>query len=106
MVEGKTRICASRRLRSRGLFHCSGLIGALVLMFVSAYCGLSGTNALAQIRAQIGLTQYHNHILKLEWYAGAWCALAFALPFIAAILLGMGKRTTDAESSSYAVRLL
>jgi len=67
------------------------LILAIALMFGSAICGLLYMNAVGKISAWIGLPEYEAYIPRLQWYAGLWSGLAVIFPFLAALLLGLGK---------------
>ena len=67
------------------------LILAIALMFGSAICGLLYMDAVGKISAWIGRPEYEGYIPRLRWHAGLWSGLAVSFPFLAALLLGLGK---------------
>ena len=67
------------------------LILAIALMFGSAICGLLYIDAAGKISAWVGLPEYEGYIPRLRWLAGLWSGLALSSPFLAALLLGLGK---------------
>jgi hypothetical protein len=84
------------------------LLLALACMLASAYCFFGWMSAAGRISGWIGLPQYASQIPRLESQARLWSAMAIALPFVAALLLSIGKRaagvqrgTDSAASLSY-----
>jgi predicted cobalt transporter CbtA len=67
------------------------LLGALVLMFVSAYSIFTYYAIGANVGDRIGFPQFAAQIPKLEAEGLWWGRLGIALPFLAALLLGFGK---------------
>ncbi|MGH9745325.1 MAG: hypothetical protein ACRD59_04360 [Candidatus Acidiferrales bacterium] len=67
------------------------LLGALALMFCSAYSILTFYIIGFNVSGWIGLPQYAARIPKLETEAAWWGKVGVALPFIAALLLGFGR---------------
>jgi len=47
--------------------------------------------AVGKISAWIGLPEYEVYVPRLQWYAALWSGLAVIFPFLAALLLGLGK---------------
>lgn len=70
------------------------LLPALACMLASAYCLFGWMSAVGRISGWIGLPQYVPQIARLESQARLWSALAIVLPFVAALLLGFGKRAS------------
>ena len=83
------------------------LLMAVVLMFASAICGLLYMDAVGKISGWIGVPglEYEGQVPRLQWYAGLWSGLALVFPFLAALLLGLGKRAgpSHAETSHASV---
>jgi len=83
------------------------LILAVVLMFASAICGLLYMDAVGKISGWIGVPglEFEGKVSRLQWYAGLWSGLALIFPFLAALLLGLGKgtRPSHAETSRTSV---
>jgi len=67
------------------------IIIATALMFASAICGLLYINAVGEISGWVGLPEYEGYVPRLQWYAGLWSGLAVIFPFLAALILGLGK---------------
>jgi hypothetical protein len=67
------------------------VILAIVLMAASAVCGFLYFDAVGKISGWIGLPQYEGYIPSVQRYATLWSSLALALPFLAALLLGLGR---------------
>jgi hypothetical protein len=69
------------------------LILAIALMFGSAICSLLYMDAVGKISGWIGVPgpEYEGQVPRLRWYAGLWSGLALIFPFLAALLLGLGK---------------
>ena len=78
------------------------LLFALVLMFGSAICGLLYMDAVGKISGWRGVhgSEYEGQIPRLQWYAGLWSGLALIFPFLAALLLGLGKGTGPSRSQT------
>jgi len=74
------------------------LLLALVCMLASAYCFFGWMGAVGRISGWIGLPQYEPQIPRLETQARVWLALAFTLPFVAALVLSFGKRAAEEQS--------
>src|SRR6266851_3430906 len=70
------------------------LFFALGLMLVSAYSFVRWTGSVASIGAWIGLPEYEPRIPRLQIQARILSGLAIALPFVAAFVLGLGKKTS------------
>jgi len=66
------------------------LLGALALMFVSAYSILKFYSIGSNVSGWIGLPQYAAQIPQIEAEARWWGRLGGVLPFLAAFLLGFG----------------
>jgi|SRR6267142_1317239 len=64
---------------------------ALALMFASAMCGLLYLDAAGKISGWIGLHEYEVFVPRLQWQARLWIGLAVTFPFLAALMLGLGK---------------
>src|SRR6266446_4744205 len=81
------------------------LILAIALMFGSAIFGLLYMDAVGKISGWIGVPgpEYDGQVPRLQWYAGLWSSLALIFPFLAALLLGLGKGAgpSHAETRSY-----
>ena len=75
------------------------VLGALALMFASAYSIFKFYDIGANVGDRIGFPQFAVQIPKLEAEGLWWGRLGIALPFLAALLLGFGKedviRTVD-----------
>jgi hypothetical protein len=67
------------------------LLLAIVLMFASAICALLYLDAVGKISGWIGLPEYEGYLPSLQWHARLWSGLAVLFPFLAALLLGLGK---------------
>ncbi len=70
---------------------------ALASMLSSAYCFFGWMGAVGRISGWIGLPEYEPRIPRLEIQANVWSALAIALPFVAALLLSVGKRAAGVQ---------
>jgi len=68
------------------------VLTAIALMFGSACFAGLWMNAIGRVSGWIGLPQYESQIPKLQWYGTLWESLAIALLFIAAFVLGLGRR--------------
>jgi len=73
------------------------LLPALACTLASAYCFFGWMSAVGRVSGWIGLPQYAPEIPRLESQAKLWSALAIALPFVAALLLSLGKRASDQQ---------
>ena len=71
------------------------LLGALGLMFMSAWCGLLWIDVVGRMSGWIGLPEYEGQIPRLHSFGTLWSILATTLPFLAALLLGIGERTAS-----------
>jgi hypothetical protein len=71
------------------------LLGALVLMLVSAYSIFTYYAIGANVGDWIGFPQFATQIPKLEAEGLWWGRLGIALPFLAALLLGFGRDEVD-----------
>ena len=67
------------------------LLLAIVLVFVSAICALLYLDAVAKISGWIGLHEYKGFVPRLQLYARLWLGLAVIFPFLAALILGLGR---------------
>ena len=67
------------------------LILAIALMVTSAICGFLYMDAVARISGWTGLPEYEGYIPNLQKSAALWSGLAVIFPFLAALLLGVGK---------------
>jgi hypothetical protein len=76
------------------------LLGALALMFGSAYSILRFFVAVDAVSNWIGLPQYAGQIPKIEAEGMRWGKLGVVLPFVAAFLLGFGRDEADARLGS------
>jgi len=74
------------------------LVLAIAMMLASAICGFFYMDAVGKISGWIGLPQYEGYVPRLQWYAGLWSGLAVLFPFLAALLLGIGKDTGSRQS--------
>ena len=70
------------------------IIGAVALMFGSAYSAMRLMAIAAAESGWIGLPQHAAQIPGLETQAKLWQTFAVALPFLAAALLAFGKTST------------
>jgi hypothetical protein len=68
------------------------------MMFGSACFAGLWMNVVGRVSGWTGLPQYASQILKLQWYGIVWESLAIALLFIAAFVLGPGKRVPSDEA--------
>ena len=52
-------------------------------------------DAVGKISGWTGVhgSEYEGQIPRLQWYVGLWSGLALIFPFLAALLLGLGKGT-------------
>ena len=77
------------------------LILAIALMFASAICCLLYMDGVGKISGWIGLPQYESYVPTLQRHATLWSGLAVIFPFLAALLLGLGKAAgqNQAETS-------
>ena len=69
---------------------------AVALMLASAYCFLVWIGSVASISGWIGLPEYESRIPRLQIQAKVWSGLVIALPFVAAFILGLGRRSMGA----------
>jgi hypothetical protein len=76
------------------------LLLSAALMFVSAYSVFGWMGAVGRIGGWTGLPQYQAEIPRLRNQAKVWSALAIALPFVAALLLGFGTRPSGVSTRS------
>ena len=67
------------------------LLLAIALMFASAICALLYLGAVGRISGWIGLHEYEGFVPRLQWYARLWLGLAVVFPFLAALILGLGR---------------
>jgi hypothetical protein len=67
------------------------LIPAIALMFASAISFLLYVDAVGKISAWIGLPEFESYVPRLQRHAMLWSGLAVIFPFLAALLLGLGK---------------
>jgi hypothetical protein len=65
---------------------------ALALMFTSAYSITRWVGAVGAISGWVGLPQYAASSRMLQMEIQWWKALALALPFLAALVLGLGAQ--------------
>ena len=81
------------------------LILAIALMFTSAICGLLYMDAVGKISGWIGLPEYESYVPRFQNHAMLWSGLAVIFPFLAALLLGLGKgaEPSHAETSRTSV---
>jgi hypothetical protein len=56
--------------------------------------------AVGSISGWIGLPQYAPQIPRLEIQARIWSGLAITLPFVAALLLGVGRKAPGVQHST------
>jgi hypothetical protein len=61
-------------------------------MFASAICALFYMDAVGRISGWIGVPEYEAYVPHLQMRAALWSGLAIMFPFVAALLLGLGKR--------------
>jgi hypothetical protein len=73
------------------------LVGALALMFGSAYSIFKSYAIRAAMGGVIGLPQYAARIPGFAAEAMWWGRLGAALPFVAALLLGIGRDRVDGK---------
>jgi hypothetical protein len=77
------------------------LLVALALMFTSAYSITRWVGAVGAISGWVGLPQYAASSRMLQMEVQWWKALALALPFVAALVLGLGAQgSTGPDGSS------
>ncbi len=67
------------------------LILAIALMLASAVCCLLYMDAVGKISGWIGLPEYEGYVPRLQRHATLWSGLAVVFPFVAALLLALGK---------------
>lgn len=60
-------------------------------MLASALCGLLYIRDVGTVSGWVGLPGYESYIPRLQKYAELESGLALILPFLAALLLGLGK---------------
>jgi hypothetical protein len=84
------------------------LLMAVVLMFASAICGLLYMDAVGKISGWIGVPgpEYEGQVPRLQWYAGLWSGLALIFPFLAALLLGLGKGAGPSHAETSRTRVI
>jgi hypothetical protein len=75
------------------------LLGALALMFSSAYSIFQAYSIRFAIGGLIGLPQYAARIPGFAAEATWWERVGAALPFVAAILLGIGRDGVDERAN-------
>ena len=79
---------------------------ATVLMFASAICALFYLDAVGKISGWIGVPEYEAYVPHLQRRAGLWSGLAVLLPFVAALLLGLGKRAEPGHAGTNRTRII
>lgn len=57
-------------------------------------------DAVERTSGWVGLPKDVAQIQRLHWYAGLWSTLAMVLPFLAALLLGFGKKEGPKKAGS------
>jgi hypothetical protein len=59
-------------------------------------------DAVGKISGWTGVhgSEYEGQISRLQWYVGLWSGLALIFPFLAALLLGLGKGTGPSRSQT------
>jgi hypothetical protein len=72
---------------------------ALSLMFGASCFAALWMDAVGRVSGWTGLPQYESKIPEVRWYGTLWESLAVGFLFIAAFLLGLGKRVTANEVS-------
>src|SRR5437773_4242537 len=82
------------------------LLLALASMLSSAYCFFGWMNAVGQISGWRYLPKYEAQIPRLEREAKVWSALSITLPFVAALLLGFGRRASSVQPPTDPARSL
>jgi hypothetical protein len=75
------------------------LIGAVAMMFGSAYSIAQWAVTAAYIGDWTGRPGFATHIPGLEWEGKWFVVLAAILPFIAALLLGFGKGSAESAGN-------
>ena len=75
------------------------VLGALVLMLISAYSIFAYYAIGANVSDRIGFPQFATQIPKLETESLRWGWLGIALPFLAALVLGFGKEQVARTSA-------
>ena len=73
------------------------VLTAIAMMFGAACFAGLWMNAIGKVSGWIGLPQYEGQIPKLQWYGTLWQSFTIALLFIAAFVLGLGKRVPPDE---------
>ena len=82
------------------------LILAIALMFGSAICGLLYMDAVGKISGWIGLPEYEGYLPRLQWHASLYVGLAVLFPFLAALLLGLGKGAVPRHEATSQTRII
>jgi hypothetical protein len=75
------------------------ILTALALMFGSACFAGLWMHVVGRVSGWTGLPQYESQIPKLQWHGTLWESLTIVLPFLAAFVLGLGKRVPSDEMS-------
>ena len=70
------------------------LLTALAMIFGSSCFAVLWMGVVGRVSGWTGLPQYESQIPKLQWYGTLWESLGIAFLFIAAFVLGLGKRVT------------
>lgn len=78
-------------------WHLTRRLLAIATMFVSAYSVFGWMGAVARISGWTGLPKYEEQIPQLRVDADLWIALATSLPFVAALLLSLGRNRVDGQ---------
>ena len=72
---------------------------ALSLMLSASCFAALWMDAVGRVSGWTGLPQYESKIPELRWYGTLWESLAVGFIFIAAFVLGLGKRVTTNDVS-------
>jgi hypothetical protein len=72
---------------------------ALSLMFGASCFAALWMDAVGRVSGWTGLPQYESKIPDLRWYGTLWESSAVCLLFIAAFVLGLGRRVTANDLS-------
>lgn len=83
--------CKMKYLRL-GKRSISKSLAALALMAVSAYCTIRWFVAGALVSKRVGMPDYSEMMDRAEAASWLWGSLGLALPFLAALLLGLRAR--------------